>query len=362
MKILNTDNLDTEIRTRYIKAISLKEPRSFEQIEIDEPERPGPDEVLVRTARMGICGMDISGYLGEMPFFNCLLIPDHELGVEVFELGAGVSNVNPGDRCSVEPYINCGDCYACRKGNTNCCASLNVIDVMVDDGLCERFLIRADKLHPSDKLTFKQLALVETLGIGCQATGRGDAQKGDHVLIIGAGPIGLATIEFTRLTGATITVMDMNEVRLQFCRDRYGIEHTVVFRRDGSELDQMNSITSRDMYRVVTDATGSKRSMGNAVNYVAHTETLMYLGFTTEEVVFPHLALYLRIFARPASRLHAMPCRRILYVLIRFIEDGTTDTNPWNTHRTSFDGVINDLESYTKSETGVIKVIVEVDT
>ena len=226
-----------------MKAIRLQEPRRFEQIEIDEPPAPGAGEALVRTHRMGICGTDLSGYLGKMPFFKYPRIPGHELGVEVLEVGAGVSNVKPGDRCSIEPYMNCGTCYPCRKGNGNCCETLNVIGVMVDGGLRERFVIRADKLHPSEKLTFEQLALVETLAIGCHACDRGAPGEGDHVLIIGAGPIGLATLEFTRLTGATITVMDMIESRLDFCRETYGVPHTIQFTGDGSEVDQMHQVT-----------------------------------------------------------------------------------------------------------------------
>lgn len=113
-------------------------------------------------------------------------------------------------------------------------------------------------------------ALVETLAIGCHATNRGASQQGDHVLIIGAGPIGLATLEFTRLTGATVTVMDMVPSRLEFCQQNYGIEHTIPFKGDGSELAQMQAITNGDMYPVVTDATGNKHSMASAMKYVAY--------------------------------------------------------------------------------------------
>ena len=81
---------------------------------------------------MGICGTDYSGYLGKMPFFSYLRIPGHEVGVTVLETGDGVTNVKAGDRCSVEPYMNCGQCYACRKGKFNCCETLKVIGVMVD--------------------------------------------------------------------------------------------------------------------------------------------------------------------------------------------------------------------------------------
>ena len=230
-----------------MRAIQLTQPKQFQQIEIDEPSAPGPGQALVATHRMGICGTDVSGYLGKMPFFRYPRIPGHELGVEVLETGTGVEHIKPGDRCSVEPYMNCGTCYACRTGHPNCCGSLNVIGVMVDGGLCERFLIRADKLHPSSDLSFEQLALVETLGIGCHATDRGAPQENSHVLIIGAGPIGLATLEFTRLTGASITVMDMVQSRLDFCRDTYGIQNTILYQGDESVIEQMQDITRGDM-------------------------------------------------------------------------------------------------------------------
>lgn len=340
-----------------MKAIQLVEPRCFERIEIPPPSAPGPNEALVRTHRMGICGTDISGYLGKMPFFRYPRIPGHELGVEVLEVGPGVENVKPGERCSIEPYMNCGECYACRKGNGNCCENLNVIGVMIDGGLREQFLVRADKLHPSQSLSFEQLALVETLGIGCHATDRGAPAEGEHVLIIGAGPIGLATIEFTRLTGAQISVMDMVESRLDFCRRTYGIEHTIVFKGDDSELDQMREITGGDLYALVTDATGNNKSMSNALEYVAHTGTLVYVGITTDEITFPHPILHRKEMTIKGSR-NALPSdfRRI----IRLIEDGTIDTNPWITHRTPFDEMIANFDSYTKPETGVIKAIVDV--
>ncbi len=340
-----------------MRAIRLEEPKQFRYVDLDEPASPGPGEALVRTHRMGICGTDYSGYLGKMPFFRYPRVPGHELGVEVLEVGTGVTNVTAGARCSVEPYMNCGHCFACRKGNGNCCASLNVIGVMIDGGLCERFIIRADKLHASEKLSFEQLALVETLAIGCHACDRGAPSEGAHALIIGAGPIGLATLEFTRLTGASITVMDMVPSRLEFCRQTYGIEHTVVFQGDGSELEQMKEITGGDMYEVVTDATGNSRSMSNALQYVAHTGELVYVGITTEEIAFPHPALHRPEMTIKGSR-NALPAD--FARIIRLIEDGTINTEPWITHRVAFDQVIENFETYTRPETGVIKAVIEV--
>jgi len=340
-----------------MKAIELSEPKRFTQIDINEPEKPTAGQALVQTRNIGICGTDYSGYLGKMPFFSYPRIPGHELGVEVLEVGDGVTNIKPGDKCSIEPYMNCGTCYACRKGASNCCESLKVIGVMEDGGMRERFLVRAEKLHPSEKLSYEQLALVETLAIGCHATDRGAPKEGEHVLIIGAGPIGLATLEFTRLTGATVTVMDMVESRLQFCKDTYGVDHTVQFKADGSEMDQIMEITGGDRYSVVTDATGNNKSMSNAMSYVAHTGDLVFVGITTQEVSFLHPTLHKPEMTIKASR-NAVPSD--FTRIISLIEDGTINTDPWITHRTTFDDMIGEFEGFTKPETGVIKAIVEV--
>ena len=157
-----------------MRTIRFDRPQVVSLVDTPPPPPPGPGEAQVRTCRMGVCGTDIGGYLGKFPFFSYPRIPGHELGVEVVAVGEGVRNVQPGDRCAVEPYMNCGTCFACRHGSSNCCVRLEVIGVMCDGGLRERFNIRADKLHASARLSFEQLALVETLAIGCHAVDRGE--------------------------------------------------------------------------------------------------------------------------------------------------------------------------------------------
>src|SRR5262245_15046740 len=214
-------------RESSMKALCLDSPKNWKRIDIPGPERPGPGEALVQVHQVGICGTDISGYLGKMPFFSYPRIPGHELGVEVLEVGTGVTNVRAGERCSVEPYINCQHCYACRRGYTNCCETNQTLGAHCDGGLRPKFLIPARKLHPSAKLGFDQLALVETLAIGCHAINRSALAAHESCLVIGAGPIGLATLEFAKLTGAKIIVLDMNAQRLDFCRQTMGIRHTI---------------------------------------------------------------------------------------------------------------------------------------
>ncbi len=338
-----------------MKAIQLEEPKKFKRIEIDEPQPPGPGEALVRTHAMGICGTDISGYLGKMPFFKYPRIPGHELGIEVLEVGDGVTNVAVGDRCSVEPYMNCGDCHACRKGASNCCANLNVIGVMIDGGLRSRFILPAHKLHRSERLTYEQLALVETLAIGCHAVDRSGAAAGENCLVIGAGPIGLATIEFVKLTGARTIVLDINRQRLDFCDRVMGVDETIVL--DDDIEQKLRAATNGDLPDVVIDATGNNRSMSNAFSFIAPTGRLIFVGITTDEVTFRH-----PVFHRPEGTLlcsrNALP--RDFTRIIKLIEDGEIDTTPWITHHLAFDDVVGEFEKYTRPETGAIKAMIDV--
>ena len=341
-----------------MKAIQLEQPKQFRRIDIAEAAQPGAGEALLRVHRIGICGTDISGYLGKMPFFSYPRIPGHELGVEVLAVGAGVTNVQPGDRCSVEPYINCGHCYTCRRGHTNCCETNKTLGVMCDGGMCERLVLPARKLHVSKKLSYEQLALVETLAIGCHAVNRGEPKATEHVLVIGAGPIGLSAIEFARLSGAKTIVMDMNEQRLAFVREKLGVLDTILTRGDGEELKRLTELTNGQLADVVVDATGSNKCMAQALNYCAFKGRLVYVGITQNDITIPHApALHRRELDIRASR-NALPGD--FTRIIKLIEDGKIDTKPWITHHAAFDEMIDVFPKWTLPETGVIKAVVEI--
>jgi alcohol dehydrogenase len=338
-----------------MKALSLEAPRHFKRIDIEGPGQLGPGEALVRVHRVGICGTDISGYLGKMPFFSYPRIPGHELGVEVLDVGAGVTDVKPGDRCSVEPYINDPNSYASRRGRPNCCEKLEVLGVHRDGGMRPRFVLPARKLHVARQLGFDQLALVETLAIGCHATQRAAPQRDEACLIIGAGPIGLATLEFVKLTGTKIIMLDMNQQRLDFCKKVMGVPHTIKL---SEKVEQgLRDVTDGHLPDVVIDATGNNLSMSNAFGYVAHGGRLVFVGITTDEVRFRH-----PVFHKPEGTLlcsrNALP--EDFTRIIQLIEDGRLDTRPWITHRAVFEELIDVFPSYTRPETGVIKAVVEV--
>jgi 2-desacetyl-2-hydroxyethyl bacteriochlorophyllide A dehydrogenase len=336
-------------------SLLLNAPREFQIVDLPEPGQPAPGEALVRVHRIGICGTDISAYLGKMPFVTYPRILGHELGVEVIAVGDGVTNVRPGDRCSVEPYLNDPTSYASRRGRPNCCERLQVLGVHIDGGMRREFTLPARKLHVSEKLSFEQLALVETLAIGCHAVSRSGLVADESCLIVGAGPIGLATLEFVRLAGVRPIVLDTNAERLAFCRRVMGVEQTL---QPSDKIDaNLRELCDGHLPDVVIDATGNSQSMSRGFELVAPGGRLVYVGITTDEVRFRH-----PVFHRPEGTLlcsrNALPAD--FTRIIGLIEQGRIDTAPWITHRTLLADLPAAFPSFLRPETGVVKAIVEV--
>ena len=340
-----------------MQALLLEQPQAFRWIDVPEPAEPGPGEAVVRVDAVGICGTDYGGYLGKMPFFSYPRIPGHELGVEVVAVGPGVTTVSPGDRCCVEPYINCQRCHSCARGLTNCCEHHQTLGVHCDGGLRRLFTVLARKLHPSPRLTPAQNALIETLAIGCHAIDRGAPTAAETVLVIGAGPIGLSAIEFARLSGARVIVMDVAPARLEFVRDRLGIGDVLCATGTPADAEALRELTAGRMAEVVVDATGSHQSMSAALELCAFGGRLVYVGITQQSLSFPHAPLMHR------RELSILASRNALAGdftrIIGLIETGQIDTRPWITHRLPFTAVIDRFPTLLDPASGVIKAIVE---
>ena len=342
-----------------MEAIQFTAPKQIEIVDLPEPIEPGPGEALVRTHRMGICGTDLSCYLGKFPFFAYPRTPGHELGLEVVAVAADVTNVKPGDKCSLEPYVNDPTTPTSQKGSINCCPGVQVIGVHNNGGLRRGvFAVPARKLHPGNDLTYDQLALVETLAIGYHAVQRGNPQPGETVLVIGAGPIGLSCLEFLKLMDVKTIVMDMVPGRLDFCRENLGIQHTIQFQSDDSHLAELEKITDGQLADVVIDATGSPKSMSTCFNYAGFTGRVVYVGITTFELTFPHAPVFHRRELTLLASRNAMP--EDFKNIIELIRQGKINTDLWITHRIKFEEVPAEFEKFTDPALGAIKAIIEV--
>jgi threonine dehydrogenase-like Zn-dependent dehydrogenase len=308
-------------------SIVLEKPGSFAATDIAEPA-PAPGTALVRVHRIGVCGTDLHAFAGKQPFFNYPRVLGHELGVEVIDAGDEPHGLKAGDRCSVEPYLNCGKCVACRRGKSNCCTTLQVLGVHIDGGMKPLLRLPSAKLHPSATLDYEQLALVETLGIGAHAVERAAPTKDDFILVIGAGPIGLGVIQFALVSGAVLAVMDVSDTRLEFCRKQLGVTHTL--KSGATALDELKRIGGGDLPTCVIDATGHAGSMMGCFDLAAHGGRIVFVGLFQGDVTFNDPNFHRRELTILASR-NAVPAT--FREVIRLVEAGHVDTRPWVTHR-----------------------------
>lgn len=335
--------------------IVLEEPYRFQLADTPDPDTPEPGEALVRVRRVGICGTDLHAYRGRQPFFNYPRILGHELGVEVLALGSETDAVHVGDRCAVEPYINCGHCIACRRGKTNCCIRLQVLGVHIDGGMRERIRVPIEKLHPSKTLSLDQLALVETLGIGAHAVDRASLMEGETVLVVGAGPIGMTVMQFAMAAGARVIVLDVNADRLAFCKQQIGVEEVLI--PSATTVAELEERTNGDLPTAVFDATGNADSMHMAFKYVASGGKLIYVGLFLGDVTFHDPDFHRRELSILATRNSTgADFRRILGLL----ESGKVDTTPWITHRADMDTISQVFPTWLEPGSGVIKAMLAV--
>jgi 2-desacetyl-2-hydroxyethyl bacteriochlorophyllide A dehydrogenase len=337
-----------------MNAIVLDEPGRFRAISAPEPGALPEGMAAVHVRRVGICGTDWHAFHGRQPFFSYPRILGHELGVEVESVNDPASDLKPGDRCAVEPYLNCRQCHACRRGRGNCCENLQVLGVHVDGGMRERILVPARKLHRSVKLTLEQLALVETLAIGCHAVARGAPVEGEHVLILGAGPIGLSVIPFVQEAGAEPVVADISDTRLDFCRTHMNVGRTIDAREDLSA--GLRAMLGGELPTLVIDATGNPKSMAGCFDLVAHGGRIVFVGLFQGEVTFNDPNFHRREITLLASR-NALPAD--FTRIIDLIERGRIDTTPWITHRAAAGDFLRLLPEWTRPEAGLLKAMVE---
>lgn len=338
-----------------MRTIVLNQPGQLQRREDAEPGPPPPGHAAVAVRRIGVCGTDLHAYRGRQPFFTYPRVLGHELGVEVVAVADDVTAVAPCDRCAVEPYLHCGRCIACRRDRPNCCVRLAVLGVHVDGGMRETIHVPAGKLHRSTKLSLDQLALVETLGIGAHAVDRGQLQQGETVLVIGAGPIGLAVMQFALAAGARVIAMDTNAPRLAFCRGTLGVAETIDAGAD-DVLARLASLTDADLPTAVFDATGNPASMAAAFDYPAAGGRLVLVGLFQGDLSFHDPAFHRRELTLLASR-NARPGD--FARIIGMIESGRLDTTPWITHRCPFDETVAQFPTWAGGQTPVIKAMIE---
>lgn len=336
-----------------MRTILLEQPGHLRLLNQKEPGEPGPGEALVRIHHVGVCGTDLHAYQGNQPFFRYPRILGHELGVEVLAVHSPEQRGTVGARCAVEPYVACGHCPACQRGKPNCCLHLRVFGVHIDGGMREFAHVPTHALHPSPRLSYEQLALVEPLAIGAHAVARAHLQTGERVLVVGAGPIGLAVTQFALLAGAQIMVLDVSEQRLRFCQMRW--PQVVCLDGGSNPFAALQQQCGDDLPTAVFDATGNPQAMRASFAYPGHGGRLVFVGLVQGDIMFHDPDFHRRELTLLSSRnATTADFQRVIAAL----ETDQIDLLPWITHRATAETMIKQFPGWFERESGIIKALI----
>lgn len=332
-----------------MKAVICDAPFSLSVIERPAPER-GESEVLIRVRRVGLCGTDYHIYAGRQPFLEYPRVIGHELAGEVVEAPAG-SGFEPGQVVTINPYLPCGGCSACRRGKPNCCANIRVLGVHIDGGMCEFVSVPAAAVVPVGALNLDQAAMVEFLAIGLHAVRRGAVSAGQRVLVVGAGPIGVGAALFAGLAGGEVLLIDTSAARLARARD-LGIDVLAV---DDALGEALAARTDGEFFECVFDATGNIGAMCRGLDFVGHGGTYVLVSVVKEELRFPDPEFHKRETSLLASR---NATRADFEEVIARIADGSIPTARLHTQSLDATDMPIRLPELAASPDAVLKAIV----
>lgn len=268
-----------------MKAVEITKPG---EIRLTDKEMPvaKEDEALLKVKYCGICGADVSSYTGNQPFTTYPRIPGHEFSAEIVSVGENDKGLRAGDIITCNPYFNCGECYACKRGIVNACHDNQTMGVQRDGSFQEYITMPVERLIDGKGLSAKELALIEPFAISCHALSRAEVKNGDNLLIVGAGPIGLFALLKAKAMGARVMIADMLDNRLKLAEE-YGADCVVNVRNEDLH-DAAIRFTDSNGFDVCVEACGAPETFLSCINEAAHGANIILIGNGKRETTFVH--------------------------------------------------------------------------
>ncbi|CDM56247.1 MULTISPECIES: zinc-binding alcohol dehydrogenase family protein [Rhizobium] len=337
-----------------MKAVLCQEPGVLELVERLSPGTPSAGWVRLAVSHVGICGTDYHIFEGKHPFLEYPRVMGHEISATVLEAGDGVA-MAVGTPVIVNPYLSCGNCVACRQGKPNCCIDIKVLGVHTDGAFCDEITVPAGNLYAAKGVSLEAAATTEFLAIGAHAVRRSMAPTGSRSLVIGAGPIGLGAVIFSRIAGHDVTLLDTSRERLQMAADRFGFSSGIVADENTSEA--VKAKTGGDGFDVVFDATGYGPSMEKAFGFVAHGGALVLVSVVKDDIRFSDPEFHKR-------EMMVVGSRNATRVDFEHVADsmakGLVPVEQLITHRTTLADAPRDLARWAHEKSGLIKAVIKV--
>jgi threonine dehydrogenase-like Zn-dependent dehydrogenase len=338
------------MRALFLTAIGQTEIR-----EIDKPSI-GPEEVLLKIGMVGFCGGDLNGFKGLFELQEYPNVLGHEVGGTIEEIGSQVpESFKLGNKVTVYPYLNCGKCISCRKGRRNACQDNKTMGVRRPGAMTRYIAIHWQDLFTSEKLSLKELALVEPLTVGFHAAARGRVSCQDRVAVIGCGIVGMGAIASAVNRGAEVIAIDIDDSKMEIAK-KIGVAHTINTSKEDLH-EALMRITDGDGPDVIIEAVGNAMTYRAAVDEVAYTGRVVCIGYAKSAVEF-NTGIFVR---KEIEILGSRNCTDEFPEVIAYLEAGKFPVEDVISKTVSLDDAGAALADWAANAKGITKIMVDFD-
>lgn len=337
-----------------MKAVQIVNPHEMRVVDIDKPVL-GVGKVMVKIEYVGFCGSDLNTYLGRNPLVNLPIIPGHEVGAVIEEIGEGVpEGFTKGMNVTLNPYTNCGKCASCRNGRVNACEHNETLGVQRNGVMCEYAVLPWQKIIPAEGISSRTCALIEPMSVGFHAVSRAQVTDNEFVMVVGCGMVGLGAVIRACKRGASVIAVDIDDEKLALAK-RIGAAYTVNSMTENVH-ERIQSITGGFGVDVVIEAVGSPATYVMAVEEVSFTGRVTYIGYSKTEVSFQTKLFVQKELDIRGSR-NALPAD--FRAVINYLKAGNCPVDELISNETGPDGAFDAMKEWASNPGKVFRILVK---
>lgn len=334
--------------------IVIEEPGKVVLKDSEIPKRQA-GEALLKVLYGGICGSDLNSYRGLSPYVSYPRTPGHEFSAEIVEIDDNEEGLSAGMIVTANPYFNCGHCYSCRRGLVNCCTTNQTMGVQREGAFARYIVMPVGRLYECQGLDARTLALIEPFCIGYHGVRRAKPKIGEHVLIVGAGTIGLMAAIAAKEFGAIVTVCDISEKKAKDAL-RFGADHSFVNGSQEELEEQTKKITGGNGFDITVEAVGLPSTFQNCMDAASFGARVVLIGVSKDTLDFNFTMIQKKELLIIGSR---NAVKKDFQEAIRFVKESRMDLMKIVTNTYPMEKCAQAFRDFDKYAATTLKVLIE---
>lgn len=338
-----------------MKSILINKPG---EVQIRETEKPTPQkgEALLKVLYGGICGSDLGTYRGTFAYVSYPRTPGHEFSAEIIEIGENDKGLKPGMIVTCNPYFNCTTCYSCERGLVNCCTTNQTMGVQREGAFSEYITMPIERIYDGGGLSAKTLALIEPFCISYHGVSRANVKKGDKVLVLGAGTIGVLAAVAAKALGATVYISDIAKQKLDYAYKEFNLDGIILNDSPENFESQVSDITNGNGFDVTIEAVGLPSTFQNCIDAATFGGRVVLIGVGKKNLDFNFTMIQKKELNIFGSR-NAL--KKDFLELIEIVKNGKVDLDKIVTNVYDFEDAPKAFEEFDQNAASMLKVLLK---